>query len=322
MKWKKESEDEYRCAQEGGQGQNECRKINLSPIDPAPGRSYLVAARQQASSGSSDNADLEEVTVTGAAQGPTGETITEKVFSGGVHLVDGLKELNDEHPALAQLAFGAGKALLTGGPIKTVVTKVAELTLDSVVADARMAASNLAQSKTQDFITGLARDNNLSLNLSIAGNNVPLGPDEFGMAAGQVAGGVVDTIFDQGLQKIVARGGYVREIAKGANNPKTRQAAVTGQEAHRQIQVDRANEYIPEQPITLPDGSLVRKDGVGISDPNKVLIIKPDTPTGAASAQRRSDLMKSHGYDTEVQLYDPADPRWQPGSPTYIGPKK
>jgi hypothetical protein len=71
----------------------------------------------------------------------------------------------------------------------------------------------------------------------------------------------------------------------------------------------------------LPSGKTVRKDGIAIDDPKKVLIIKPDTTSGRAAAAKRDKLMTGSGYTTDVRLYDPTDPRYQPGSPTYVGPK-
>jgi hypothetical protein len=32
--------------------------------------------------------------------------------------------------------------------------------------------------------------------------------------------------------------------------------------------------------------------------------------------------MEAHEFEPTVKLYDPADSRFQPSSPTYIGPKK
>jgi hypothetical protein len=32
--------------------------------------------------------------------------------------------------------------------------------------------------------------------------------------------------------------------------------------------------------------------------------------------------MQDNGHKTETILYDPSNPAYQPGSPTYIGPKK
>jgi RHS repeat-associated protein len=108
---------------------------------------------------------------------------------------------------------------------------------------------------------------------------------------------------------------------KGANNPVVRRAAGTGQEAHRQIQkrLEDQEGYRREVPMYLPKAKRnVRKDAV---KGDEVVIIKPDTPSGQASAQKREKLMKDEGHDTRVILYDPTDPAYQPGSPTFIGPK-
>ena len=109
---------------------------------------------------------------------------------------------------------------------------------------------------------------------------------------------------------------------RGANNPKVRNSSKIGQEAHRQLELEGLGEWLPEKRIELPDGTILRKDGLGIENPNIVRIIKPDTPTGRSSAKKRADLLKENGYDVHIDFYDPTSPRFQPGSPTYIGPKK
>jgi hypothetical protein len=111
--------------------------------------------------------------------------------------------------------------------------------------------------------------------------------------------------------------------AQGSNNPATNQAAIIGQEAHRQLEADgeASGTWKKEQTITLPNGQTVRKDGVSTTDPNSVRIIKPNTPTGRAAADKRAGLMQQNGYKPTVDLYDPSDPAFLPGSPTYIGPK-
>jgi len=107
---------------------------------------------------------------------------------------------------------------------------------------------------------------------------------------------------------------------KGANNSTVRSRAKIGQEAHRQLEADGAAQWHREQTIRLPNGQVVRKDGVSIVNARKVRIIKPDTPSGRRAAQNRKELMEKFGFETEIDLYNPADPRWQPDSPTYIGP--
>ena len=107
---------------------------------------------------------------------------------------------------------------------------------------------------------------------------------------------------------------------KGSNNEKTNEAAKTGQEAHRQEQKKLKEQGAEtEVNVQLKDGSTVRKDAV-MPDGTKV-IIKPNTPSGKKSAEKREKLMNENGHKTEKIFYDPKDPKYQPGSPTYIGPK-
>ena len=108
---------------------------------------------------------------------------------------------------------------------------------------------------------------------------------------------------------------------KGTNNPIIKSRAKIGQEAHRQLEVEGMDDWIPEQTITLPNGKVVRKDGVSRTNPNLVRIIKPNTASGIKSANNRSELMKDFGYETHIDLYNPLDERFQPDSSTYIGPR-
>ena len=50
--------------------------------------------------------------------------------------------------------------------------------------------------------------------------------------------------------------------------------------------------------------------------------VKPNTKSGQKAAQKRADLMRKNGYEPKIKFYDPNDPKYLPGSPTYIGPKK
>lgn len=83
-----------------------------------------------------------------------------------------------------------------------------------------------------------------------------------------------------------------------------------------------ADTWVPEQTIELPNGKVVRKDGVGINDPKNVRIIKPNTPSGRDAAEKRAKLMRENGYNPTIDYYEPTDTRFQPGSPNYIGPQK
>jgi len=114
----------------------------------------------------------------------------------------------------------------------------------------------------------------------------------------------------------------VDKVAEGSKGvERLRETAKTGQEAHRQIQKElRSKGAKTEVNVKLENGKTVRKDAV-MPDGKKV-IIKPNTPSGQRSAAKREKLMKENGHKTETILYDPKDPKYQPGSSTYIGPKK
>jgi RHS repeat-associated protein len=116
---------------------------------------------------------------------------------------------------------------------------------------------------------------------------------------------------------------------RGINIPKVRDAAEVGQEAHRQREAKWTDPeirqgYKHEVSITLDNGQDVRKDALNEGQ-KIVVIVKPDTPSGRKAAQKRADLIerqgKKKGYVPVIDLYDPADPAFRPGSPTYIGPK-
>nr|MBB6235388.1 hypothetical protein [Mucilaginibacter sp. FT3.2] len=113
---------------------------------------------------------------------------------------------------------------------------------------------------------------------------------------------------------------------KGQKNPTSDNARTTGQEAHRQKQKEAKEQgHDVEVPIELPDGTKVRKDVV--EKDGTPVIIKPDTKSGRKSAEKREELLKKNGYNgtdkplPKTDLYNPNDPVYQPGSPTYIGPK-
>jgi RHS repeat-associated protein len=116
----------------------------------------------------------------------------------------------------------------------------------------------------------------------------------------------------------------VGKSAEAAKMAQLRQKAEIGQEAHRQIEreiVKNNPGAVKEKTIDLASGQRVRKDVV-LADNNTVIIIKPNTKSGQKAAQKRADLMRKNGYEPKIKFYDPNDPKYLPGSPTYIGPKK
>ena len=100
--------------------------------------------------------------------------------------------------------------------------------------------------------------------------------------------------------------------------------AAIGQETHRQIEkkLEKIG-YTTEVPLQLSSGETVRKDGFKEITPKStiVVIIKPNTRTGRRQAKKREALMKLNNYKTFIWYYDPKDPKYQPGSITYIGVK-
>ncbi|MBK9246544.1 MAG: hypothetical protein IPM69_00145 [Ignavibacteria bacterium] len=127
-------------------------------------------------------------------------------------------------------------------------------------------------------------------------------------------------IAGKGVAKVISK---VDDAVEAGNAmQKLKKSAETGQEAHRQIQ-KKLKDIDPnvktEQNVVLKDRT-VRKDFVR-PDGTKG-IIKPDTPSGQKSAASRERLMQRNGHKTETIFYNPKDPAYQPGSSTYIGPKK
>ena len=116
----------------------------------------------------------------------------------------------------------------------------------------------------------------------------------------------------------------VTKSAGTAKMTRLRKSAEIGQEAHRQIE----REIIKNNPgaraeVTIPltKNQKVRKDVV-LADGKTVIIIKPNTKSGQKAAQKRANLMEANGYKPQKVFYDPNDPKYLPGSPTYIGPPK
>ena len=139
-----------------------------------------------------------------------------------------------------------------------------------------------------------------------------------------VAPGGGYTLFSKAddVARVVKTTDKVVDSKRAVANGKTLQEhAKIGQEAHRQIEKElkeTAGAKI-EQRVKIGD-NYVRKDAVLPDD--TYVIIKPDTPTGHQAAKKREQLMHDNGYKTQTLFYDPNDPKYLPGSSTYIGPKK
>ena len=94
-----------------------------------------------------------------------------------------------------------------------------------------------------------------------------------------------------------------------------------GKEAHRQEQAKLKKQGAEiEISMTLKNGTKVRKDTV--KKDGTPVIIKPNTKSGQKSANEREKLLKENGIKQPEKIFcDPSNPAYQPGSPTYIGPK-
>ena len=114
----------------------------------------------------------------------------------------------------------------------------------------------------------------------------------------------------------------VDAVSDGNKMTNLRKKAEIGQEAHRQIEKEII-ETVPgakkEVEIKI-NGRVYRKDAK-LPD-GTYIIIKPDTPSGHRAARKREKILKDNELNSKTRYYDPNDPKYLPGSPTYIGPKK
>jgi RHS repeat-associated protein len=113
----------------------------------------------------------------------------------------------------------------------------------------------------------------------------------------------------------------VGKSAEAAKMAQLRQKAEIGQEAHRQIEKELTDAFgsRTEVKVNLHDRA-VRKDAQ--MPDGKYVIIKPDTKSGHKAAKSRQRLMEKNGKEAITIYYDPKNPAYLPGSPSYIGAKK
>ena len=116
--------------------------------------------------------------------------------------------------------------------------------------------------------------------------------------------------------------GIISEAIKSSRIGKLQETAKIGQEAHRQIEKQLKEQFGAEieQRVYLKNKKYVRKDAI-LPD-GTMVIIKPDTPSGHISAQRRVKELEDNGFNKHMTIfYDPNNPAYLPSSATYIGPK-
>jgi hypothetical protein len=223
-------------------------------------------------------------TATPNRNGPSGSTITQKVFTGGAKLVEGLTQLQADHPIIAPVVYEAGKGLFTGGPIKTIVTKLAGAAISGIKDE----GARRAEAATSSFVTQFAERNSIEVSLSVGGKAYSIGPSTFGSVAGQVAGGAVGVILDGGLSEITTRGTNIRgtvfeKYDVGAY--KDLKGKVPGLDAHHVGQAAPLEKMIPGYDrrtgpaILVPSkghtsrdgGNIVSKNQSGLNTPRDVV---------------------------------------------------
>jgi hypothetical protein len=216
--------------------------------------------------------------------GPNGADIGKNVIAGGVNLVDGLTDFYDQHSTLASIGFTATQAVLTGGPLKTIATKVA----GEAFGGALDTASNYAAGKATPYIADLASALGWELNLNIASVQINIGPKEIGEGGGQLAASVVSAVLGGGVKKVVERGKNIRKFAAelwtvGPYNKL--KGAVSGLDAHHVGQKALMKKFIKDYDPSTAPAILVPKEGhtirglrgivsrslKGLNSPRKVL---------------------------------------------------
>lgn len=146
--------------------------------------------------------------VIGRRNGHYGGTIADHAVSGGVNLLEGLKDYYDRHPTMTEIGFGAARTILTGGPVKTVVTRAANVAFDGAVDD----VSNIAAERATPYLTDLTEYFGWSMDISIMNRSMSIGSGHIGVAGGQLTGAVVGTIMGDGLSSVVERGRNIRSF--------------------------------------------------------------------------------------------------------------
>lgn len=184
------------------------------PAPPPPANTSSANSTSGATGGSETTVteavaqQLDEVIVIGKRIGNDGGTIAQHAVSGGVNLLEGLTDYYDRHPLLTEIGFGAARTILTGGPVKTIVTRAANVAFDGAVDQ----VSNIAAERATPFLTDLAEHFGWSMDISIMNRTMSIGSGHIGTAGGQLTGAVVGTIMGDGLSSVVERGRNIRSF--------------------------------------------------------------------------------------------------------------
>jgi len=170
---------------------------------------------------------------------PSGSSIISKVISGGAELLQDTAEFYAKHPGLATLLYGGVKAVLSGGPIESVVSQLAKMAMSAINKEIENSLVMKIQDKVSTAIEEFATRRHLSIDLSLGPVEVTAGPKFFGEVGGVFAGAVTLVLMNSGIGPVAQRGvqvnGIVRNLEEDAE--KAEQAAVgAGQRAEEEVQ--------------------------------------------------------------------------------------
>ncbi|SDF64610.1 YD repeat-containing protein [Massilia sp. PDC64] len=268
----------------------------LSRLDSAPGdlpedvlrnrTANALAAQSSTVEGrnfslfSTDSAEVRALSsyvdyVTGSSVGPKGASIIGDTIAGGVTLLAEFSDFYAEHELAATVTYKGVQAVLSGGPVKTVVLEVAKIGAEAVVADVTGAIANVAETQTRQYVTDYARKKGWEFEFTVLGQDVTVGPDQFGEAAGKLAGGVVDAILGKGVDAFANRGTAIANIVQPGQTGRYGDLAKLSKKDG--LQVDHvpshasnvlAEELRLKRALTVPERQKLKNDGwaVVVSD--------------------------------------------------------
>ncbi|WP_195763681.1 DUF4214 domain-containing protein [Duganella guangzhouensis] len=153
--------------------------------------------------------------VSGSVTGPNGASIIGNTFAGGITLMTEFADFYAEHEFAATATYKGVQAVLSGGPVKTVVLEVAKMGMESILRDATGTIANVADNQTREYVTDYAQRKGWEFELSVLGQNVTVGPEQFGQAAGRMAGGIVESILGRGVDAFASRGDAIIQTVRG-----------------------------------------------------------------------------------------------------------
>ena len=127
---------------------------------------------------------------------------------------------------------------------------------ESVVRDVTGAISNFAETQARDYVTSVAKRQNWSLDITLHGFSTAISPEDIGLAAGKVVGGVVDSILDRGVDAFANRGIAISNIVgRQKVGPHTvgEYRDVAGHHPHQQASRGDNKEYDPRRAVAVAD---------------------------------------------------------------------